>query len=61
MTARIVTATTSPPDYKPRAADMMSDREIKTKLCFGNCAACKACEVLDYCRYGHEGIRREIK
>ena len=61
MTARIVTANPSPPDYKPRTADTMSNAEIRRKLCFGTCEVCKGCEVLDYCQYGQEGIRRAIK
>ena len=39
--------------------DTMSDAEIRNKLCKVE-GGCRACEVMDACRYGQEAIRREL-
>lgn len=48
------------PPYKRKTVPDLTDTELRRKLCVrGKCHGCAGCEVLDWCEYGKETIRRE--
>lgn len=49
---------TNEPKYPRRTVEIMSNAEIKNKLCRDVRGGCRKCPVYDTCRYGPEANRR---